>query len=125
MSRAAQVAIAKRILELHDKDEPEYGAESWETSVDRFTNKERFELERKKFFLERPQLIAYSADIPDPDSYYTTEIAGRPIIGVDAHARDDQGSKHGREYGRGGGGGWGFGWRWAVGGGRWAVPCEW
>lgn len=33
MSRAARVAIGKRILELHAKDEPEYGAESWETGV--------------------------------------------------------------------------------------------
>ena len=90
MSRAANVAIAKRILELYDKDEPEYGPESWVTSVDRFINKERFELERKKFFLERPQLIGYSADIPDPGSYYTTEIAGRPII----LTRDKNGKAH-------------------------------
>lgn len=90
MSRAQDIAIAKRIIELHDKDEPEYGAESWETSVDRFTDRKRFELEKQKFFLERPQLIAYSADIPEPGSYYTTEIAGRPII----LTRDKNGTAH-------------------------------
>ena len=90
MSRQQRIAIARRILELVEKDEPEYGEESWETDIGRFVDKERFELEKQKFFLERPQLIAYSADIPDPDTYYTTEIAGRPII----LTRDKAGRAH-------------------------------
>ncbi|HLG88451.1 MAG TPA: aromatic ring-hydroxylating dioxygenase subunit alpha [Alphaproteobacteria bacterium] len=90
MSREQRIAIARRILELVEKDEPEYGEESWETDIGRFVDKERFELEKRKFFLERPQLIAYSADIPDPGDYYTTEIAGRPII----LTRDKDGKAH-------------------------------
>jgi len=80
MDRATQIEITKRILALYEQDEPEYGAESWETDVGRFIDKDRFEVEKQKFFLERPQLIAYSADIPEPGDYYATEIAGRPIM---------------------------------------------
>ena len=33
-----------------------------------------------KLFLERPQLIALSADLPNPGDYYATDIAGKPIL---------------------------------------------
>jgi phenylpropionate dioxygenase-like ring-hydroxylating dioxygenase large terminal subunit len=90
MDRAARIAIAKRVLDMIDKDEVDYSDESWEADIGRFVDKERFELEKQKFFLERPQLIAYSADIPNPGDYYATEIVGRPILltrGKDGKAR--------------------------------------
>src|SRR5579884_3147751 len=90
MERAARIAIAKRILGMVEKDEVDYSDESWECDIGRFTDKERFEIEKQKFFLERPQLIAYTADIPEPGDYYATEIAGRPILltrGKDGEAR--------------------------------------
>jgi len=80
MDRNARIAIAKRVLEMIDKDEVDFSDESWEVDIGRFVDKDRFELEKQKFFLERPQLIAYSADLPNPGDYYTTEIAGRPIL---------------------------------------------
>jgi phenylpropionate dioxygenase-like ring-hydroxylating dioxygenase large terminal subunit len=80
MDRAQRVALAKRILDFNDRDIDEMGAESWETDVGRFTDQKRFELEKQEFFLKRPQLIAYSADFPEPGDYYATEIAGKPII---------------------------------------------
>ncbi|HEX4504969.1 MAG TPA: aromatic ring-hydroxylating dioxygenase subunit alpha [Alphaproteobacteria bacterium] len=80
MDRSQRVALAKRILDFHARDVDEMGEESWETDVGRFTDQKRFELEKKEFFLTRPQLIAYSADFPEPGDYYATEIAGKPII---------------------------------------------
>ena len=90
MDRAMQLEITRKILAFNEKDEVEYGPESWETSIGRFTDPERFELEKQKFFLERPQLIAYSADIPNPGDYYATEIAGKPIL----LTRDKDGKAH-------------------------------
>jgi phenylpropionate dioxygenase-like ring-hydroxylating dioxygenase large terminal subunit len=90
MEKAARVAIAKRVLELVELDQPDYGEESWEADIGRFTDKERFELEKRRLFLERPQLIALSADLPDPGDFYATDIAGRPILivrGKDGQAR--------------------------------------
>ena len=80
MDRSQRVALAKRILDFHARDVDEMGEESWETDVGRFTDQKRFELEKKEFFLTRPQLIAYTADFPEPGDYYATEIAGKPII---------------------------------------------
>ena len=90
MEKAKRVALAKRMLELTALDQPDYGEESWETDIGRFTDPVRFELEKQKLFLERPQLIALSADIPENGSYYATEVAGRPILlvrGKDGIAR--------------------------------------
>src|SRR6201985_3406085 len=80
MDSSQRVALAKRTLDFRARDVDEMGEESGETAVGRFTDQKRFELEKKEFFLTRPQLIAYTADFPEPGDYYATEIAGKPII---------------------------------------------
>jgi phenylpropionate dioxygenase-like ring-hydroxylating dioxygenase large terminal subunit len=80
MDKAQRIAIAKDVLKLVEQGQPEYGEESWEADIGRFIDKERFDLEKQKLFLERPQLIALSADLPNPGDYYATDIAGRPIL---------------------------------------------
>jgi len=80
MERSERVAVAKHILQLMDSGKPYYGDESWEADIGRFIDKDRFELEKQKLFLERPQLIALSADVPNPGDYYATDVAGRPIL---------------------------------------------
>ncbi len=76
MQKAERVAIAKHILNLIESEQPYMGDESWETDIGRFIDKDRFEVEKQKLFLERPQLIALSADIPNPGDFYATDIAG-------------------------------------------------
>ncbi|HLG89876.1 MAG TPA: SRPBCC family protein [Alphaproteobacteria bacterium] len=80
MDRAARIAIAKQVIDMLDKDEVQMGEESIEFDIGRFVDKERFELEKEEFFRKRAQLIAYSADIPNPGDYYATNIAGKPIL---------------------------------------------
>src|SRR6202789_2702103 len=80
MEKSERIAIAKEILDLIEGGQPYMGDESWEGDIGRFIDKDRFELEKQKLFLERPQLIALSADIPNPGDYYTTDIAGKPIL---------------------------------------------
>ncbi len=80
MEKAKRIAIAKDVLKLVEQGQPEMGEESWEADIGRFIDKDRFELEKQKLFLERPQLIALSADIPNPGDYYATDLAGKPII---------------------------------------------
>ncbi|MDB5396840.1 MAG: aromatic ring-hydroxylating dioxygenase subunit alpha, partial [Rhodospirillales bacterium] len=48
--------------------------------IGRFIDQDRFELEKQKLFLERPQLIALSADLPNPGDYFASDIAGKPIL---------------------------------------------
>src|SRR5579871_1445308 len=90
MDKAKRIAIAKRVLELVDQGVPDYGEESWETDIGRFTDKARFDLEKQKLFLERPQMIAITGDIPEPGDYYATDIVGRPIL----LTRDKDGKAH-------------------------------
>src|SRR5258707_9749552 len=80
MEKSERIAIAKHILGLIANDTPFMGEESWEADIGRFIDKDRFELEKQKLFLERPQLIALSADLPKPGDYYATDIAGKPIL---------------------------------------------
>ena len=80
MERAHRIAVARHVLELIDRDEPSMGAESWEVDVGRFIDQDRFDLEKRTFFRERPQLIALSADLPNPGDYYATDIAELPIL---------------------------------------------
>ena len=80
MEKSERIAIAKEILDLIDSGEPYMGGESWEGDIGRFIDKDRFELEKQKLFLERPQLIALTSDIPNPGDYYATDIAGKPIL---------------------------------------------
>ncbi|MDB5393530.1 MAG: aromatic ring-hydroxylating dioxygenase subunit alpha, partial [Rhodospirillales bacterium] len=80
MEKSERIAIAKHILDLIANDTPFMGDESWEADIGRFIDKDRFELEKQKLFLERPQLIALSADIPNTGDYYSTDIAGKPIL---------------------------------------------
>jgi carnitine monooxygenase subunit len=80
MEKSQRIAIAKEILDLIEGGEPYMGAESWEGDIGRFIDKDRFELEKQKLFLERPQLIALTADIPNVGDYYATDIAGKPVL---------------------------------------------
>jgi carnitine monooxygenase subunit len=90
MDKSERVAIAKHVLSLIENETPYMGDESWEADIGRFVDQERFDLEKRKLFWERPQLIALSADIPNPGDYYATDIAGKPILivrGKDGVAR--------------------------------------
>jgi len=91
MDRATRIALAKRIIAMVEKDELEYCDEpAVELDIGRFVDPERFERERHAFFLNRTQLLAYSADLPEPGSYYATGIAGKPIL----LTRDREGKAH-------------------------------
>jgi nitrite reductase/ring-hydroxylating ferredoxin subunit len=80
MDRQHRIAIAKQVLKMLETDEVQMGDESLEFDIGRFTDPVRFEKEKQEFFLKRPQLIAYTADLPDPGDFYATQIAEKPIL---------------------------------------------
>lgn len=90
MNRVETITTATKILAMIDGGTEELGPISWEADIGRFIDQGRFEHEKQKLFLERPQLIAMSADLPEPDSYYAVEIAGKPIL----LTRDKNGVAH-------------------------------
>jgi nitrite reductase/ring-hydroxylating ferredoxin subunit len=90
MDRARRIEIAKQVIGMVDKDEVQMGEESIEFDIGRFTDQDRFDREKQEFFLTRPQLIALTADLPEPGDYYATTIIDKPILivrGKDGTAR--------------------------------------
>jgi phenylpropionate dioxygenase-like ring-hydroxylating dioxygenase large terminal subunit len=90
MQRSERIEVAREILALMETGQPYYGDESYEVDIGRFVDRDRFALEKRKLFLERPQLIALSGDLPEPGDYYATDIAGKPVLivrGKDGVAR--------------------------------------
>jgi nitrite reductase/ring-hydroxylating ferredoxin subunit len=90
MDREHRIAIAKQVLAMLEKDEVQIGDESLEFDIGRFVDQDRFDLEKQEFFMKRPQLIAFTADLPDPGDYYATNIVDKPILivrGKDGVAR--------------------------------------
>ncbi len=57
------------------------------TPADTYISEERFEMEWSDFFLNHPQILGLSGDLPKPGTYVTTEDFGIPILAV----RDEEG----------------------------------
>lgn len=79
--------LAKRLLALDAEGTTEMSAEPMLLDAARFTDRSRFEEERRLLFLERPQLFAFSSDLPGPGDYVAEDLAGMPVLVV----RDDEG----------------------------------
>lgn len=81
MERNARIAIARQILKMVESNEVQTAEEpAVELDVGRFIDPVRFAREKEAFFLNRTQLLAYSADVPERGDYYATEVAGKPIL---------------------------------------------
>ena len=50
------------------------------TPAETYTSSERFEREWDTFFLNHPQIIGMSGDLPKPDTFMTTEDFGVPVL---------------------------------------------
>jgi phenylpropionate dioxygenase-like ring-hydroxylating dioxygenase large terminal subunit len=55
-----------------------------------FVDPQRWEAERALFFRRTPQLAAYSAELPGPNTYTTKDVAGVPVV----ITRDGDGQLH-------------------------------
>ena len=134
MDRAHRIAIAKQVLAMLEKDEVQMGEESLEFDIGRFVDQDRFDREKQEFFLKRPQLIAYTADLPEPGDYYATQIVDKPILlvrGKDgvAHAFLNACRHRGVKLAEGCGHGQGFtcpyhGWTYSNDGALMSVPSR-
>lgn len=79
--------LAKRLLALDADATTEMSAEPMLLDAARFTDPVRHDAERRALFVERPQLFAFSSDLPEPGSFVTEDLAGIPVLVV----RDDEG----------------------------------
>lgn len=90
MKRHERIAMAKEMIRHVESNTEDLAPDSVEFDIGRFTDQKRFEVEKEKIFLSMPQVLALTADVPEPNDYYTTTMAGRPIL----ITRDRDGKVH-------------------------------
>ena len=80
MIREEQIRILKGLINyLYSKTIVDAGG-IMKAPADTYTSQERFDREWEYFFLNHPQIIGMSGDLPKNNSFLTTEEFGKPIL---------------------------------------------
>ena len=87
MLREEQLRLLKGLISHLDNKTNINAGGILKTPADTYISEERFEMEWSDFFLNHPQILGLSGDLPKPGTYVTTEDFGVPIIAV----RDEEG----------------------------------
>ena len=87
MEREEQLRLLKGLINHLDLNTNINAGGIIKTPADTYISEERFDREWNTFFLNYPQIIGLSGDLPKPNSFVTTEDFGVPILAV----RDDTG----------------------------------
>ena len=80
VDRAGRIAIARGLLDLLEGKTTTRAEYAVEIDAARYVDPERFAHERRRLFLEFPQVVGLSCDLPEPGSYACQEIAGVPVL---------------------------------------------
>ena len=82
MLREEQLRLLKGLISHLDNKTNINAGGILKTPADTYISEERFEMEWSDFFLNHPQILGLSGDLPKPGTYVTTEDFGVPIIAV-------------------------------------------
>ena len=80
LDRAGRIAIARALLDLLDGKTTTRADRAVEIDAARYVDPERFAHERRRLFLEYPQVVGLSCDLPEPGSWSTQDVAGVPVL---------------------------------------------
>ena len=80
MQRASRIAIARALLDLLDGKTTTRAETAVELDAARYVDPERFAYERRRLFLEFPQVVGLSCDLPQPGSWSSLDVAGVPVL---------------------------------------------
>jgi len=80
MDKAIQKELLQELLALHEDSSP-FLDENWQRqSLEPYYCPEIFALEREHISHSLPQIAAHATELPEPGSFLTLEIAGRPVL---------------------------------------------
>ncbi len=85
MKQQTQVELIKELLELHETKTPYLDAEWVKEPLDRYFDPGFFRREQDRIFRALPQIAAHSSELPDPGSFITLEMGGKPLLLVRDH----------------------------------------
>ena len=80
MIREEQIRILKGLINYLDSKTNVDAGGIMKAPADTYTSQERFDREWESFFLNHPQIIGMSGDLPKNNSFLTTEEFGKPIL---------------------------------------------
>lgn len=80
VDRANRIAIARALLDLLDGKTTTRAERAVEIDAARYVDPDRFAHERRRLFLEFPQVVGLSCDLPEPGSWSTQDLAGVPVL---------------------------------------------
>ena len=72
--------MARALLDLLDGKTTTRADRAVEIDAARYVDGERFAHERRRLFLEFPQVVGLSCDLPEPGSWSTQDVAGVPVL---------------------------------------------
>ena len=90
MKHDLQVTIIKELMAQLDEGRNVDAGVQYKMPTNSYVCRETAEREQKTFFLDHPQLIGLSGDLPKPGSYLTLDDFGAPILAT----RDKNGQFH-------------------------------
>ncbi|MDJ0652571.1 MAG: SRPBCC family protein [Xanthomonadales bacterium] len=80
MNQHMQIELLQELVDLHQA-KSQFLDESWETvSVDRYLDHQTFEREQQRIFKRVPLIAAHGSELPDPGSFLTRKIGGKPLL---------------------------------------------
>ena len=80
MVRDEQIRILKGLINYLDSKTNVDAGGIMKAPADTYTSQERFDREWESFFLNHPQIIGMSGDLPKNNTFLTTEEFGKPIL---------------------------------------------
>ena len=80
MIKKEQVRVIKGLLNHLDNKTNVKAEGMIKNPADTYTSEDRFQNEWNNFFLEHPQIIGLSGDLPSKGSFMTTDDFGVPIL---------------------------------------------
>ena len=80
MERSEQIRILKGLMNHLDSKTNVDAGGIMKTPSDTYTCEDRFKMEWDTFFLNHPQIIGMSGDLPKNDTFVTTQDFGIPIL---------------------------------------------
>lgn len=80
MKQAEQNAAIEQLLKLKQQGE-HFNDERWTTSsIERYFDQGVFEREQQRIMLAKPQIVAHSGELAEPNSFTTFNLAKRPVL---------------------------------------------
>lgn len=80
MNKKTAISLNKRLLHHVKARTTDQASYELQMPADAFFCEQRFALEREKLFLQVSQPVAFSAEIPEPGSYFALDVLNVPIV---------------------------------------------